>query len=93
MVRLGVRPEALEASVWYDGERAGLGAEFLAELRTTFGRIEAGPLQFPVVAGEFRRAIIHRFPFGVFFILEGDVATVMAITHLHRHPGVWQSRR
>ena len=96
MPRLDVRPEAaldaLEAASWYDSEREGLGTEFLAELRATFARIEEGPLRFPLVFREFRRAILHRFPFGVFFIVEGDLATVLAITHLHRHPSMWQTR-
>ena len=97
MIRLEVRPEAefdaLEAASWYDGERERLGTEFLAELRTTLARIEAGPLRFPLVFGEFRRAILHRFPYGVFFVGEGELATVLAITHLHRDPSVWQTRR
>lgn len=97
MARLDVRPEAeldaQEAGAWYDGERDGLGAEFLAELRTAFVRIEQAPLQFPLVSGEIRRAILHRFPFGVFFVIDGDVATVLAITHLRRHPETWQTRQ
>lgn len=82
MARLDVRPEAEldaeEAGAWYDGERGGLGAEFFLELRATFIRIEQAPLQFPLVGGEIRRAI-HRFPFGVFFVAEGDVATVLTL--------------
>ena len=96
MARLDVRPEAgldaEEAGAWYNGERDGLGTEFLTELRATFVRIEQAPLQFPRVSGEIRRAILHRFPFGVFFVAEGNEATVLAITHLHRHPETWQSR-
>lgn len=97
MQRLEVRPEAeldaLEAALWYDGEREGLGAELLVELRATFARVEDGLLRFPLMFREFRRAILHRFPFGVFFIVEGELATVVAITHLHRNPNVWQTRR
>ena len=96
MPRLVVRPEAeldaLEAATWYDGERRGLGDEFLAELRATFSRIEEGPVRFPVVFREVRRAILGRFPFGVFFVLEAERATVIAITHLRRHPSAWQRR-
>ena len=96
MRRLEVRPEAeldaLETASWYDGEREGLGTEFLAELRATFARIEEGPARFPPVFLEFRRAILHRFPFGVFFVVEAEIAAVLAITHLHRHPRVWQRR-
>ena len=96
MPRLTVRPEAeldaLDAGAWYEGERTGLGTEFLAELRATFSRIEEGPQRFPVVIREVRRAILRRFPFGVFFIIESDGAIVLAITHLRRQPSVWQRR-
>lgn len=96
MARLEVRHEAeldaLETMLWYEGERDGLGGEFLQELRTTFARIEEAPLQFPIVSRSFRRAIVHRFPFGVFFTLEAELATVMTITHLHRDPKQWQRR-
>ena len=48
-LNLDVRPEAeldaLEAASWDDGERNGLGLEFLTELRATFARIEEGPQQ------------------------------------------------
>jgi hypothetical protein len=96
MPRLTVRPEAeldaLDAARWYEGERADLGTEFLTELRATFSRIEEGPQRFPVVFREVRRAILRRFPFGVFFIVEAKSAVVLAITHLRRHPGAWQRR-
>jgi plasmid stabilization system protein ParE len=96
MLPLRVRPEAeldaLDAASWYDGERVGLGAEFLDELRTTFERIEDGPERFPRVFQDCRRAIVHRFPFGVFFVAEPDFAAVVAITHLRRDPSVWHNR-
>ena len=54
MAHLEIRPEAeldaLEAMLWYEGERDGLGGEFLQALRATFVRIEEGPLQFPTVS-------------------------------------------
>ena len=97
MTELVVRPEAeldtLGAAAWYEGEQPDLGLRFLGEVSAALQRIEAGPLQFPLVFQDIRRAILHRFPFGVFFICEGHVATVLAITHLHRHSNAWQSRR
>jgi len=66
MPLLEVRPEAeldaLEAASWYEGDREGLGAEFLIELRTTFTRIEEGPLRFPLVFRNLRRAIDTLLP-------------------------------
>jgi toxin ParE1/3/4 len=97
MKTLRIRPEAeldmFEAALWYEGERPELGATFLQAVRYVFGRIEKGALQFPLVSADIRRAILPRFPFGVFFVVEGDISTVLAVTHLHRHPASWERRR
>lgn len=96
MARLAVRIEAelnaLEAALWCEGERGGFGSGFLDELRAAFTRVEQAPLQFPVVSRSLRRAILRRFPFRVFFTLEGEEATDMAIMHLHRDRKEWQRR-
>ncbi|HVH66367.1 MAG TPA: type II toxin-antitoxin system RelE/ParE family toxin [Gemmatimonadales bacterium] len=95
--RLSLNPEAqadlVEAFGWYEGQRPGLGGEFLAEVALILVRIEDGPLQFPVVQGETRRAIVHRFPYAVFFIVDPDVTAVTAVMHGRRDPSRWQTRR
>ena len=82
-----------EAALWYDREQSGLGGEFLKAVRYVLGRIEEGALQFPLVTNDIRRAILRRFPFGIFFAVEDETATILAVTHLHRHPASWQRRR
>jgi len=93
---LVIRPEAewdiADAAAWYERERRGLAARFLAELRTTFNRINAGPERFPRVSGECRRAILRRFPYGVFFVADAEIVTVLAVLHLHRNPATWERR-
>ena len=96
MPRLTVRPEAeldaLDAGSWYEGERAGSGRNSSLNSGRRSRELRKGRNAFPVVFGEVRRAILHRFPFGVFFIVEAESAVVLAITHLRRHPSVWQTR-
>jgi hypothetical protein len=90
MTNLGVRPEAeidaFEAALWYESERPGLGIEFLDAVREAFRH-------FPMVSADVLRVMLHRFPFGVFFFVEDDRATVIAILHLHRDPSSWERRR
>jgi len=97
MTELLVRPEAevdvFEAASWYEREREGLGSAFLARVRRVFTRIESGPLQFPLVTTDIRRALLGRFPFGVFFLVDDHAAVVIAVMHLHRHPDSWEDRR
>lgn len=80
------------AAVWYEDQKSGLGARFLSELNQVFRRIEDNPRQFPVVESEMRRALLRHFPYGIYFLAESEVVTVLAVLHLHRHPDMWKSR-
>ena len=78
---LRVRPEAeldaFEAALWSSGNE-GLGGAFLRALRRVLTRVEASPVQF-LVTSDMRRAILARFPFGVFFFVDGDTIVVIAV--------------
>jgi plasmid stabilization system protein ParE len=78
---------------WYEHERAGLGQEFLAELRATYNRVADGPLQYQHLRSGIRRALLHRFPYGGYFAVEDDLIVVLAVLHASRDPAEWQRRR
>ena len=94
--RVVVQPDASddarEAAQWYERERRGLGRRFLVELSGVIDRISANPFQFPELEQGTRRALLRRFPYGVYFVLEEDRAVVRAILHLHRDPDTWKRR-
>ena len=86
--------EVEEAFDWYEGKRAGLGLEFLSELRATYDRIAAGPLKYQVLRGSVRRALLRRFPYAVYFALTDDAtAKILAILRESRDPERWQRRQ
>jgi toxin ParE1/3/4 len=78
---------------WYENEQSGLGVEFLDELRATYNRITDGPLKYQDLRGGIRRALLRRFPYAVYFAIEGDVVVVVAVLHVSRDPAEWQRRR
>jgi plasmid stabilization system protein ParE len=94
---LVVRPAAANdltsAYRWYEERRLGLGEELLLEVQAAIERMLLLPLSFPVVHRETRRALIRRFPYGVFFRLDGDTVIVVAVYHLRRNPRLWMQRR
>jgi plasmid stabilization system protein ParE len=81
------------AAVWYEREAVGLGRQFLDAVTATLKRIENNPQQFPLVYGDKRRALLKRFPYGLYFRVEPTVAVVVGCFHGHRNPKAWQSRR
>ncbi len=78
---------------WYEGERLGLGFEFLDELRAAYDRIVEGPLKYQDLRSGIRRALLNRFPYAVYFAVEDDLAVVVAVLHASRDPAEWQQRR
>ncbi len=97
MRRLEVSSEAelevFEAALRYERERPGLGARFEAEVNGLSARLLEYPLQFPEIEEGARRALVRHFPYGVFFTVDDDRVTVLAVLHLHRHPDTWKRVR
>ena len=80
------------AFTWYENERGDLGLDFLNEVRAAYDRIAEYPLQYEEIYSDVRRALTRRFPYAVYFTIDGDSAVVFAILHASRDPAVWQSR-
>ena len=95
-LELIVRPEAEaemgEAFDWYEERLPGLGSDFLLNVDATFHAILRNPSQYPVVHRNLRRALIRRFPYQVFFLLEEHRIVVLAVFHAKRSPKRWQGR-
>jgi hypothetical protein len=61
--------ELLDAERWYEDRKPGLGIEFRAALDEVLARVRALPLNFPKAHGDKRRALVPRFPYGLYFAL------------------------
>jgi toxin ParE1/3/4 len=95
--RLVIRPRAetdlREARSWYENQRAGLGTEFLAEIDTTIQILMRDPQRHPIYYRGFYRVLARRFPYKVFYRLEGDRIIVFRILHARRdHPRLLGAR-
>jgi len=95
--RLVSEPQAdrdIEATFhWYENEQPGLGLQFLDELRASYDRIVEGPLKYQELRSGIRRALLRRFPYAIYFTVDGDVIVVLAVLHARRDPAEWQRRR
>jgi toxin ParE1/3/4 len=71
---------------------SGLGAEFMAAVDARLQQVQAGPNQFPSARGLIRLAIVHRFPYGIFFVAHSEFINVIAVMHHARDPKHWRRR-
>jgi plasmid stabilization system protein ParE len=88
------RTELIDAQDWYENEAPGLGRHFRAAVEAVIERMKANPGQFPVIHRNVRRALLHRFPYALMFVVEADeTLTVIACFHGSRAPEHWQRRK
>lgn len=67
---------------YYEGQAEGLGERFLAGVGAVLDAIERYPEIFAQVHGEVRRALVSRFPYGVFYRVESRrVVVLRGIAH------------
>jgi toxin ParE1/3/4 len=90
----GAESDVDHAIAWYNLRRDGLGFEFWVEVRGVFENIrmnpEAGPLWRP--PEPFRKRVLSRFPFIVFYTIRAEALVVEAVAHGARRPGYWLVR-
>jgi plasmid stabilization system protein ParE len=91
-----IRPQAAfetnAAFQWYERQRAGLGHEFLRSLDAALAARVRDPLLSREVRPGVRRALLRRFPYGVFFGVSETAVTVLAVLHHRRSPRRWPRR-
>ena len=80
-VRRAAEQDVAGAQDWYEAQLAGLGPAFYGELAALVDRLAATPHIYPIVYRDVRRAVLHRFPFLVWFRVAGTVVTILACTH------------
>jgi plasmid stabilization system protein ParE len=81
-----------EAYAWYERQRAGLGADFLSRVDACIQTILRMPQMYAVVHENYRRALVRRFPYAVFYEYATDAVTIYGIFHTSRDPQKWRRR-
>jgi plasmid stabilization system protein ParE len=84
--------EMQAAFEWYESQSVGLGAELVRALDAVLQRIQREPTLYAVVRPGVRRALLRRFPYGVFYAEYPDRVTVLAFVHARQDPRRWPAR-
>lgn len=91
-----IRPEAesdlTEAFHWYEEQSPGLGLEFLRCVDAAFDIIQRNPLLYQKIYKDIRRSLTHRFPYGVFYIIDENRIIILAVFHAKRDPELLKER-
>jgi len=91
-----IAPEAQqdvgEAYSWYEDHRPGLGEEFLGCVDASIQAICRMPELYAKTHEEYRRALVRRFPYAIFYEYSGGNVVIYSIFHTSRNPQKWRNR-
>ena len=82
-----------EAQTWYETQNPGLGEEFVAAIALQLKRLEQAPLLYAEVIPKVHRALLPRFPYGLFYVVRKDLVHILAVLHDKRNPRQWPKAR
>lgn len=91
-----IAPEAhddiAEAYDWYETQRQGLGDEFLNCVEACIDQIRRMPRLYAVVFKDYRRVLVRRFPYAVFYETDNGSVSVYCVFHCSQDPDKWKQR-
>ena len=93
-VRSAAHLDIIVVAEIYEGERLGLGHDFLREVDSIFSLFRQHPYLGQSIDGHLglRGFQLKRFPYRVIYRLANDEVTVLAVTHQRRQPEAWRNR-
>jgi toxin ParE1/3/4 len=91
-----VRPEAKgdirEARAWYHEISPEFANAFMGRLDQAIALAQEHPLAFPALHRKFRRVLLRRFPYAVFYQVGDQRIVIVAVLHQARGPEILATR-
>jgi plasmid stabilization system protein ParE len=92
LLRAEAEADMEEAYLWYPERGADLGADSLAAVDESIEGVRTHPERHALVHRNVRRALLRRFPYGLFYVHDQDRIHIIACFHASRDPRAWQAR-
>jgi plasmid stabilization system protein ParE len=89
--------ELEDAALWYEGQRPGLGLEFVEAIDLALAQIAEWPQMGRRVTGvpndlPARKVPVKPFPYHIVYLPWEGAFRILAFAHDSREPGYWLSR-
>ena len=87
-----IEEDAIVGYAWYEKKAVGLGEEFLRVFYASAEEISRNPKSYPKVHKEFRRCLLRRFPYAIYFTIREKETIVFGLFHCARDPRTIQKK-
>jgi plasmid stabilization system protein ParE len=93
IIRPSAKHDLREAKAWYRNISVDLGNDFVRRVDQAVALAQERPLAFQLVHRTFRRILLHRFPYALFYHADESRIVVVAVLHQARDPEIIESRK
>jgi len=93
LIRPKARDDIDDAYFWYETQNAGRGDTFFIELRNVIATICQTPDLYGRVRGEVRAAPLPDSQFIVYYRIEPQRVSILAVLHAAADPRKWKLRK
>ncbi len=80
------REDIREIVLWYRNEVEGLQDRFLLSLKSSVDLLLDNPLAFQVNFSSIRSILLYRFPYRLYYFIDGISIRILGIIHIKRNP-------
>ncbi len=81
-----IEDDVIDGYSWYENKAKGLGEEFLRLFYACANEIPRNPFIYQKAFGEFRRRLVRRFPYAIYYGIEQDEVVILGFFHCARDP-------
>ncbi len=87
-----VEDDVISGFSWYEAKSPGLGEEFLRMFYACASDIPRNPFLYQKIHNDFRRCLLRRFPYAIYFIINNDHIIITGLFHCARDPCAVESK-
>jgi len=92
IIREEAKQDLREAKAWYRSISPDLVKDFVRRVDDAIALAKESPLMYRIVHRTFRRILLHRFPYALFYHAGENRIVVVAVLHQARDPEILNSR-
>jgi hypothetical protein len=82
--------DMLDASLYYESEKEGLGFSFTDEAEEGIKQIQKWPEMFQFIEKPYRGYFLEKFPYTIIYRDERDYVYIVSVVRQSRHPDHWK---